>query len=227
MPLCCICILNNRVLFRTTESKEKFIRLGLTNQTKTKKEKHRNENRFLDVSEHLRSQTRHFLDLTWPYGSSQKGQFNTKGQLPFSPIIPHFHTKNPSGSPLKKKLSKKEWVELRCFWCRTEECVELRGFWLVHEGVCGTEGFLVCPWGSVWDWGVFGVELRGCVELIVFLCGTEGFWVPKSCGPCVELMCWTVEVCVELRGTPLDSPSHMTSIARLRDLQEAKIFSLI
>ena len=29
----------------------------------------------------------------------------------------------------------------------------------------------------------FGVELRG------FWCLTEGFWVPKRCGPCVELMC--------------------------------------
>ena len=34
-----------------------------------------------------------------------------------------------------------------------------------------------------------GVELRGCVELRGLWCGTEGFWELKRCGPCVELMC--------------------------------------
>ena len=51
---------------------------------------------------------------------------------------------------------------------------QLRGFW------CWTEEF------SVWNWG---------------LCWTEGFWVLKRCGPCVELMCWTYGVRVELRGS--------------------------
>ena len=103
-------------------------------------------------------------------------QFNTSVPLldhTFSaPKIPQFHTKNPSvqhqnplsstpktpqfktppSVPHLKPLSSthpsgKIEVELRGFWCGTEECVELRGF------KCGTEGVVL-------NWGVFGVELR-------------------------------------------------------------------
>ena len=45
----------------------------------------------------------------------------------------------------------------------------------------------------------FGTE--ECVELWGFWCWTEVFWVLNWCGPCVEPMYWTEEVCVELRGT--------------------------
>ena len=71
-------------------------------------------------------------------------------------------------------------------------------FWLSQQEtlcLCGTERF----W--VWNWEVFGVEMRGfCVELRGvlnwevfgvelrgFRCWTEEFWVVKRCGPCVEM----------------------------------------
>ena len=72
----------------------------------------------------------------------------------------------------------------------------------------GDELRVVWNWGVlVLNWGVFDVELRSfwCGteggETKVFWCWNEGFWVLKRCGPCVEPMCWTERVCVELRGT--------------------------
>ena len=105
---------------------------------------------------------------------------------------------------------------------RTEGCVT-EGFLVWNWRVCWTEVFRVWKGGVCWtegfsvlNRGVCGVELggfwcwtAGCVELRGFWCGverfrcwTEGFSVLKRCGPCVELMCWTDGVCVELRGTP-------------------------
>ena len=82
--------------------------------------------------------------------------------------------------------------------------------------MCWTEGFLEWNWGSVLDWGVLGVELRG------FRCGTEGSLVLNWGGlvlnwgafgvelrdyggwkGVVLVWNWCVEwwVCLELRGT--------------------------
>ena len=98
-------------------------------------------------------------------GPPQTHQSHLKEPLLFSPKIPQFHTNNPSFQH-RKSLS---------FTPKTAQ-FQLRGF-------------------LVWNWGVFGVELRD------FGCWTEGFRVLKRCGPCVEPMCWTEGVCVELRST--------------------------
>ena len=104
--------------------------------------------------------------------STQKGHFFS------APKTSQFHTENPS-VPHQKALSSTSVVlNWEVFG------VELRGF-------------------LVWNWGVFGVEPRGFgVELRGFWCWTEGFWALKRCGLCVEPMCWTEGVYVELRGTP-------------------------
>ena len=116
--------------------------------------------------------------------------FNTEN--PSVQHIPQFNTKNPSvphRKPLSsthpsvqhQKVSGTEGFSV-CNWGGFG--VELRGFWCGTEGLwCWTEGFLV------WNWGVFGVELRD-------------FWVIKRWGSCVEPLCWTEGVCVELRCTP-------------------------
>ena len=96
---------------------------------------------------------------------------------------PHlFSTQNPSVQHQKPLSYKpKTWRVIG---------VRLRGVW---------------NWGVLmWNWGGLGVELRDFgVEMGGFRCWTEEFWVLKRCGPCVEPMCLTKRVCVELRGTQL------------------------
>ena len=99
---------------------------------------------------------------------------------------------NPFQPP--KSLSstpKKNCVELRDFWCWTEECVEQRGvlnsgFWCLTEGCVELRGFRCWTEGCV-DLRGFSCWTVGCVELRGFWCWTERFWGLKRCGPCVEL----------------------------------------
>ena len=128
---------------------------------------------------------------------SSTHQFHTKGPLLSSPQNPSIlHQKPLSSTPKapgfntslsstpKTPLSHTENLSVQHTpQFHTKRWVELRGF------RCVTEGVLVL------NSGVFGVELRDFdVEL-------RDFWVLKRCDPCVEPLCWTEVVCVELRGT--------------------------
>ena len=124
-----------------------------------------------------------------------------KGHSFSAPDITHFHTKNSSVQHIPRFNTKNPSVPY------TPQ--------FNTSSVCWTEGFLVWNWGvfgvelrGVWNWGVLSVELRGvcwtegflvwnwavCVELRGFWCETEGFWGLKRSGYSV----WNW--CVELRG---------------------------
>ena len=131
--------------------------------------------------------------------STQKGHSISAHKIPHfhthlssTPKTPRFNTKNPSvphqkppqfnthlSSTLKNPQFNKPLSSTQALW-------PIRFFWYFWWRFFGLK------LRAVWNWAVFGVEVRGFgVELRSFWCGTERFRVLKRCGPCVEPMCWT------------------------------------
>ena len=155
------------------------------------------------------------VPLSFTPPSVQHINSTQQGHSFLAPKIPQFNT-------LLSSTPKGVWnwrvfgVELRGVLFRGVFGVELRDFW------CRTEEVLVLNWGVFgvklrggWNWAVLSVELRNFgVELRGFSCWTEGCWVLEMCGFCVEPMCWTKWVCVELGYSSEKEPPKINSSHR-------------